>query len=410
MMIGEGFHRACSVVFVRFRRRSSSLDGWMIRKAMTTPRRFAREIFTASAVFLSLIAGSDPVSAQSAPPAPPVTLGKATRQDVPNWQRGLGTVQAFYAVQIRPHVDGTLLDVPVREGQNVKAGELLALIDPRPYQATLDSAMAKRAQDQAQLANAQADLARYVSLMRQDFASHQQVDTQTALVKGFTATIAGDDAQIAAAQLNLEFCRITAPFDARVGLRNVDPGNFVRASESTPILSIAQIEPVAVFFTSPQDLLPDIAKAMKGGKDLEVVAYGSDDKTVLDRGKLVTIDNAVDITTGTIKLKATMPNTERTLWPGQFVNARVLIGTDRNALTVPASAVQHGPDGLFVYKVETGDTVSVQPIKVSRQSDGLYIVTDGLSEGTQVVTGGQSRLQNGARFVVNQSVPAKSGS
>ena len=208
----------------------------------------------------------------------------------------------------------------------------------------------------------------------------------------------------------MEFCRITAPFDARVGLRNVDPGNFVRASESTPILSIAQIEPVAVFFTSPQDLLPDIAKAMKGGKDLEVVAYGSDDKTVLDRGKLVTIDNAVDITTGTIKLKATMPNTERTLWPGQFVNARVLIGTDRNALTVPASAVQHGPDGLFVYKVETGDTVSVQPIKVSRQSDGLYIVTDGLSEGTQVVTGGQSRLQNGARFVVNQSVPAKSGS
>lgn len=344
------------------------------------------------------------------PPPVPVTVATIARQDVPDWQHGLGTVQAFYAVQLRTHVDGTLLAVPVKEGQDVKAGEVLAVIDPRPYQAALDVALAKRAQDQAQLANAQADLRRYTALARNDFASRQQVDTQSALVKAAAATIAGDDAQVEAAKLNLDFCRITAPFDARVGLRNVDPGNFVRASEATPILSIAQIQPISVLFTLPQDQLPAIARAMRAGTP-QVVVLAGDDRTELDHGRLATIDNSVDPATGTIRLKASLPNPGRTLWPGQFVNVRVLLGIDRHVIAAPADAVQHGPNGLYVYKVEAGDTVSVQPIEVARRAGDVYVVTKGLNEGMVVVTGGQSRLRNGARIAVNPpvSAPAKAG-
>jgi multidrug efflux system membrane fusion protein len=350
----------------------------------------------------------NPASAQSGPPGVPVTVATIGRQDLPNWQHGLGTVQAYYSVQLRPRVDGTLVSVPVQEGQDVKAGELLALIDPRPYQAVLDAAMAKKQQDQAQLSNAQADLTRYSSLMRQDFASRQQVDTQAALVKQVTATIIGDDAQIEAAQLNLDFCRITAPFDGRVGLRNVDPGNFVRSSEATAIMSLVQVQPIAVTFTLPQDTLPAISKAMKVGA-LPVVVFASDDSTELDHGMLATIDNNVDTTTGTIRLKATFPNPGHTLWPGQFVYARLLLNTDRNVIAAPAAAVQHGPDGLFVYKVEPGGTVSVQPIKVSRQEGDVYQVTAGLDAGMSVVTGGQSRLQNGARIAIREPKPAAAG-
>jgi multidrug efflux system membrane fusion protein len=357
---------------------------------------------------------AEPAAAQGAPQAVPqgvpqgvpVTVGTIGRQDVPNWQRGLGTVQAYYSVQIRPRVDGTLISVPVREGQDVKAGEMLALIDPRPYQAVLDTAIAKKQQDQADLANAQADLSRYSSLMKQDFASRQQVDTQMAMVKRFTATIVGDDAQIEAAQLNLDFCRITAPFSGRVGLRNVDPGNFVRASEATSILSLTQVQPIAVTFTLPQDALPQVSKAMHAGP-LPVMVYGGDDKTELDQGTLITIDNSVDTATGTIRLKATFPNPGRTLWPGQFVNARLLIGTDQNVVVAPGAAVQHGPNGLFVYKVEPGNTVSVQPIKISRQEGGLYIVAEGLDAGAVVVTSGQSRLQNGAHITVAEPKPVQ---
>src|ERR1700733_6142595 len=196
-------------------------------------------------------------------PAVPVTVTKAVRRDVPIWLRGLGTVQANYAVQLRPRVDGTLTQVPVKEGQDVKQGDLLDVIDPRPYQAALDSATAKKQQDQAQLSNAQADLTRYSSLMRQDFASRQQVDTQQATVKQFSAAILGDDAQIEAAQLNLSFCYITSPFDGRIGLRNGDPGNVVHSAEATPIISVPQIQPIAVTFALPQDNFPAIMRAME---------------------------------------------------------------------------------------------------------------------------------------------------
>jgi multidrug efflux system membrane fusion protein len=335
-----------------------------------------------------------------------VTVTNAVRRDVPIWLRGLGTVQANYAVQLRPRVDGTLTQVPVKEGQDVKQGSLLAIIDPRPYQAALDSATAKKQQDQAQLSNAQADLARYASLVRQDFASRQQLDTQQATVKQFSAAILGDDAQVEAAQLNLSFCYITSPFDGRIGLRNVDPGNIVHSAEATPIISVTQIQPIAVTFTLPQDNLPAIMRAMEK-HTLDVVVYAGDNTTELDRGVLLTPDNTIDTTTGTIKLKATFANAHRTLWPGQFVNARLMLGTDTDVIAVAAPTVQHGPNGLFVYLVGQNDTVSLQPIQVTRQEDGVYVVSSGLTEGAVVVATGQSRLQAGAHVTVRQAQPAQ---
>jgi membrane fusion protein, multidrug efflux system len=288
------------------------------------------------------------------------------------------------------------------------------VIDPRPYQAILDAAAAKKQADQAQLANAQADLARYASLVRRDFASRQQLDTQQAVVKQLSAAILGDDAQIEAAQLNLSFCSITAPFDGRVGLRNVDPGNIVRAAEATPIVSVMQIQPISVMFTMPQDSLPAIMQAM-AQHPLEVAVYSSDNKTELDHGMLLTPDNTIDINTGTIKLKATFPNARNTLWPGQFVNARLLLGTDPDVIAVAATAVQHGPRGLFVYQLGPNNTVSVQPIEVVRQEGDIYVVASGLADGAVVVASGQSRLQAGSHVTVREAStapvsPARSGS
>jgi multidrug efflux system membrane fusion protein len=359
-----------------------------------------------------------PIGAEAQPPASgpavPVTVTSAVRRDVPIWLRGLGTVQAYFAVQLRPRVDGTLTQVPVKEGQDVKQGDLLAVIDPRPYQAALDAAVAKKQQDQAQLSNAQADLSRYASLVRQDFASRQQLDTQQAMVKQFAAAILGDDAQIEAAQLNLSFCYITSPFDGRIGLRNVDPGNIVHSAEATPIISVTQIRPISVTFTLPQDNLPAIVQAMDK-HTLDVVVYASDNKTELDRGVLLTPDNTIDTTTGTIKLKATFTNVHQTLWPGQFVNARLLLGTETNVIAVAAPAVQHGPDGLYVYQVDDNNTVKVQPIQVTRQQDDVYVVSDGLAAGAKIVATGQSRLQAGVHVTVREAqaapaAPAKSGS
>jgi multidrug efflux system membrane fusion protein len=359
---------------------------------------------------LAIGLGLDRAAAQSAPSVP-VTTTTAARRDVPVWLRGLGTAQAYYSVQLRPRVDGTLTQVPVKEGQDVKKGDLLAVIDPRPYQAALDGALAKKQQDQAQLANAQADLARYSSLVRQDFASRQQFETQQATVKQASAAIQADEAQVEMAQLNLSFSYITAPFDGRIGLRNIDPGNIVHSSEAAPILSMTQVQPISVTFTLPQDNFPSIMRAMEQ-HPLDVVVYGSDNKTELDRGVLLTPDNAIDTTTGTIKLKATFPNARRTLWPGQFVNVRLLLGIQPNVIAVAATAVQHGPSGLFVYQVGPNDTVAVQPIQVASQEDDIYVVSSGLAEGTVIVATGQSRLQAGSRVTVReaQAAPAKSGS
>jgi multidrug efflux system membrane fusion protein len=371
---------------------------------------FARR-FGLAIVGFAMIAGVPALAVAQGAPDVPVTVTTATKQDVPLWLRGLGTVQAYYGVQLRPRVDGTLTQVPVAEGQDVKQGDLLAVIDPRPYQAILDAAVAKKQQDQAQMANAQADMARYASLVQKDFASRQQVDTQVAMVKQFAAAIVGDDAQIEAAQLNLSFCYITSPFDGRIGLRNVDPGNIVHSAEATPIISVTQIQPISVTFTLPQDNLPMINAAMAKQK-LEVVVYAGDNKTELDRGTLLTPDNTIDITTGTIKLKATFPNAHNTLWPGQFVNAWLLLGTQANVVAVQSVAVQHGPAGLFVYRVASNNTVAVQPIVVAREEGGVSVISGGLEAGTSVVATGQSRLQAGSRVTVLEAKAdaTKSGS
>jgi multidrug efflux system membrane fusion protein len=343
---------------------------------------------------------------QAASPTPsvPVSVGKVTRQDVPLWLHGLGTVQAFYSVQLRPQVDGTLLQVPVTEGQVVKQGDLLAVIDPKPYQALLDAANAKKQQDLADLANARHDLERYASLAKQDFASRQQVDTQTALVNHLIAAIAGDDAQIETAQLNVRYSFITAPFGGRVGLRTVDPGNFVRAAEATSLMPLAQITPIAVTFTVPQDALPAVQDALRAGAP-PVVAYSSDDKTELDRGTLLTVDDAIDSTTGTIKLKATFPNAAAHLWPGQFVNTRLLLGTSKGVLTAPSPAVMRGQDRLYAYVLNPDQTVSVRTVEIQRDDGALAVLTKGLVEGQQVVTDGQARLLEGSHVTVVAGTP-----
>jgi len=343
-----------------------------------------------------------PATAQT-PSAPgvPVQVAAVARQDVPILLRNIGAVQAYEQVLVRARVDGTLDKVFFREGQDVKAGDPLALIDPRPYQAALDQATAKKTADQALLANAERDLARYANLARSDFASHQQVDTQQAMVAEEHANIAADDAAIANARLNLEFAHITSPIDGRTGLRLIDPGNLVHASDSQGIVSVAQIHPIAVVFTLPQETLPQVQAAMARGT-LPVQAFTPDNATLLGSGHLLTVDNAIDPTTGTYKLKAEFPNADNALWPGQFVNTSLEVGTLAKALAVPSVAVQRGPAGMFVYVVKPDGTAAMQPVVLAQDDGVVAVVARGLDEGAQVVTNGMSRLQNGSPVLVSQ--------
>jgi multidrug efflux system membrane fusion protein len=328
----------------------------------------------------------------------PVTVAPVIRQDVPILLRNIGAVQAFQAVVVRSRVDGTLDQVFFTEGQDVKRGDRLALIDPRPYAAVLAQAQAKKTYDQVQLENARRDLARTQALVRNDFASRQQFDTQTAAVGQIVATLAGDEAAIAAAQLNLDFCAITSPIDGRVGLRLLDAGNFVRASDTTSpgLVTITQIHPIAVIFTLPQDTLPRIRQAMAGGR-LPVFAYTSDDSAVLGRGELLTTDNAIDPATGTIRLKAVFPNQDDRLWPGQFINVRLQINEQKNVLTVPSVAVQRSQTKLYVFVVRPDSTVAAATVELGQDDGSTAVITKGLDDGAKVVVNGMSRLQDGTR-------------
>ncbi len=342
------------------------------------------------------------------PPGVPVSVASAARQDYPVYLSGLGSVQAFNAVLVRARVDGTLMQFAPTEGQEVKQGDLIAVIDPRPYKAALDQALAKRVQDEADLTNSRQDLARYTSLAKQDFASRQQVDTQAALVNHMVAAIAGDDAAIETAKLNLSFCYITSPIGGRVGLRQVDVGNLVHATDATGIVTITQVHPISVTFTLPQEDLPQVNAAMAQGK-LPALAYSGNDQTKLDTGELLTPDNAIDPSTGTIKLKATFPNVANQLWPGQFVNVRLLVVTLHDALTVPSVAVQHGPSGLYVYSVNSSSTVVRKDVEISQDNGRTAVIDKGIEPGDRVVTDGQSRLQNGVKVAVS-TAPRPAGS
>lgn len=351
------------------------------------------------AAFLAL---SAPALAQPAPDqGVPVTVTKAERRDVPVLAQGIGTVQPLQTVLVRARADGTLDQVLFTEGQEVAKGDLLAVIDPRPYQEALAQAVAKRAADQANLLAAQANKQRYAALAQKEFASRQQLEQSQASAGQLAAAVRGDDAAIAAAELNLSFTRITAPIAGRVGLRQVDPGNLIQASATGQgIVTIAQTKPIAVLYTMPQDKVPAIRAAQQRG-EVPVEAYASDGKTKLGDGTLLAIDALIDPATGTIRLKAAFPNAQERLWPGQFVQVRTQLDTLRNAVAVPSAAVQHGPDGLYVYLVADGSKAKLQPIEVAQDQDGVAVVSKGLDGGEQVVVAGQSRLADGARVTIS---------
>lgn len=346
-----------------------------------------------------------PTRAQVA--AVPVTTVLPVRGDVPVLARTIGTVQAFQSVVVRARVDGTLDKVLFTEGQQVKPGDVLAQLDPRPYQAILDQALAKRAANEALLANARGDLIRYADLAQSQTASRQRLDLQRANVAQAEANVHGDDASISAAQLNLTFTKITAPLEGRVGLRQIDPGNYIRAADpaSAGIVTITQIHPIALIYTLPQDTLPQVQQAMRQGK-LQVLAYSSDDRTKLSEGELLTIDSAIDAATGTIRLKAVFTNTDDNLWPGQFVNVRTRLELRRGVLTLPSAAIQRGPDGLYVFVVKPDSTAALQPVEVAQDDGHTAIVIKGLTGGEPVVLAGQSRLSIGALVVATEPKPA----
>jgi len=337
--------------------------------------------------------------------AVPVTVAPATRKDLPVLLDALGTVQALNTITVRSQVDGILVEVAFTEGQEVRRGDVLARIDPRTYAAAVAQAEAKKAQDEATLANARLDLERYVSLSRNNGASRQQLDTQRATVAQNEALVQADQAAIDAARIQLDYTTIRSPVDGRVGLRQVDQGNLVRAGDTTGLVVVTQVDPITVIYTLPQQDLPRILNAMRQGPvEVQVIAT---DGTVRATGTLLTPDNQVDQTTGTIRMKATFPNPDRQLWPGAFVNVRMLVGTIRQAVTIPLVAVQRGPDGPYAFVLKDDNTVEQRPITTGFINATDAVVARGLQPDEKVVTSGALRLNAGAQVqVIEPVVPA----
>jgi len=330
-------------------------------------------------------------------PAVPVTAGLAEPKDIPVYLTGLGTVQAFNTVVVKVRVDGQLDKVAFTEGQDVKVGDLLAQIDPRPFQAALDQAKAVKAKDEAQLKGAQVDLSRYQGLAAQNAVARQTLDTQIVLVGQLEATIQGDQAAIESAQTQLAYSTITAPLSGRTGVRLVDQGNIVHASDANGLVMITQLQPISVIFNLSDRQLTNISREMTKGP-LKVIAEGRTDHQPLGEGTLALVDNLIDQSTGTVRLKATFPNEDHALWPGQFVNIRLLLRTLQQVVTVPSTAIQRGPDGMFVYVIKPDSTVAMQPVSVGQMTDGTSVVESGLQPGDKIVVRGQYRLQPGTRI------------
>jgi multidrug efflux system membrane fusion protein len=328
-------------------------------------------------------------------PPVPVTVAVAAKQDVPVYLTGIGAVQAWFTVKVHPQIDGKLEEVLFTEGQHVKKGDVLALIDPRLFQAALDQAKAKKAQDEAMLVAADKDLTRDRTLIARNAVSEQVLDQQVAKVEQLKAAIAADAAAIETAQTQFDYTTVTAPHDGRIGMRLVDPGNLVRASDPGGIAMLTMMQPTAVVFTLPSRVLPDVRAAMRRGA-LEVTAFDQNNREALATGTLLLVDNAVDQATSTIRLKASFPNEDEKLWPGDFVNARLLVETRKNVIALPSSAVQRGQQGLFAWIVTDKNTAEPRPIEVGPISGNLTIVTAGVNEGERVVTDGQYKLQRGA--------------
>lgn len=364
-----------------------------------------------------------PVPAAAASPPVPVVVSTALQQDVPIYLIGIGAVQALNTVTIKARVDGQLDTVSFIEGQDVSAGDVLAQIDPKPFKAQLAQVRAAQTRDEAALGNARLDLQRYASLAVSQFATRQNVDTQTSLVAQLEAAIKTDQAQIDYAQVQLDYTTIHSPLSARTGVRLVDAGNIVHAADPGGLVVLTQIEPISLLFTLPEASFGAVNRAQAAqasGGSVKVTAFSGTNNDPLGEGALLLINNQIDPTTGTIQLKATFPNQNHALWPGQFVNARLLLGTRHAAITVPAAAVQRGPDGLYVYVVKTDQTTDMRPVEVAQTVAGTAVIQSGIASGDVIVVGGQLRLRAGthvstttagatAAATPQATVPAPSG-
>jgi multidrug efflux system membrane fusion protein len=352
--------------------------------------------------------GSDPKPASAranVAQVVPVSVATAERRDMPYYLTGLGSVNAYYTVSVKSRVDGQLIQVNFKEGQSVKNGELLAVIDPRPYQVALDQAQAMLFKDQATLRDAKLNYERYKGLLQSSGAmSQQQVDTQQATVDQLEGTVRNDQAAIESAKLNLVYCHITAPVSGRVGLRLVDPGNIVHASDTNAMFVITQLQPIAVLFTLPEDNLPAVSRQM-AKSTLAVDALSRDNQTKLATGKLLTIDNQIDQTTGTGKLKAVFDNKDNALWPNQFVNIRLLLEIRKDSTVIPAAAIQRGPQGSYVFVAKSDNTVEVRPVTIGFTQDNLSVIASGIAPSDVVVTDGQDKLQQGSKIDIRPAAP-----
>jgi len=338
--------------------------------------------------------------------AVPVGVATARRGDIPVFLDGLGNVTAYNTVTVHSRVDGQLMSVGFKEGQYVREGDLLAQIDPRPYQAALDQAAGALARDQAQLANAKLDLARYKELIAQDAIPKQQLDTQVATVGQNEGTVKNDQATVDAAKVQLDYTRITSPINGRVGLRLVDAGNIVHASDANGILVVTQLQPISVVFTLPEDSVPPVMRKITAGAVLPVTAYNRDKSSLLATGKLLTMDNQIDPTTGTSKLKAVFDNKESTLFPNQFVNVRLLLDTRRDQVIVPSAAILRGVQGAYVYVVGKDGTAESRPVTVGIVEGADTSIDKGLAEGETVVIDGADSILPGGKVAVAGAVPA----
>ena len=385
---------------------------------MNTPTRTRRVTLTALGTLIVLAIASywgldhtaqaaDPKPADRPAPAVVATVAKVKQQDMPIFRSGIGTVTPTQTVTVKARIDGQLDKVGFVEGQDVKAGQMLARIDPRTLQAQLAQVQATKAKDQATLANARVDLARYTKLFAEDASTQQQVDTQKALVAQLEATVKNDDAQIGYAQVQLAFTNITAPISGRVGARLVDPGNIVHAADTTGLVVINQVDPISVVFTLPEEAFQDVNRAINAAKagapQLVVQAYPRTGTELLGTGKLILLNNQIDTASGTVQLKGSFANPTHTLWPGQYVNIRLVLGERKQALTIPAAAVQRGQAGTYVYTVEADNkTVKTQPVTVATIQDGIAVIDKGVAADQTVVVDGQYKLKPGATITVAQ--------
>ena len=382
-----------------------------LRSARFCSARFAITL-TLAALASTLIScsgsgGASPAKA-NAPQTIPVTVAQAQLEDLPIYLNGLGSVTAYFTVGVKSRVDGQLIDVKFKEGEQVTKGALLALIDPRPYQVQLDQAQATLFKDQAALKDAQLNYQRYKSLLEDSGAmSQQQVDTQKAAADQLEGTVRNDEALVSNARLNLTYCHIAAPESGRIGLRQVDPGNMVHATDPNPMFVITQLQPITVLFTLPEDQLQTVSQHMKNSA-LPVDAYSRDDVTKLASGKLLTIDNEIDPTTGTGKLKAIFDNKNNELWPNQFVNVHLLLDTQKNVTVIPSAAVQRGPQGSYVFVVKADNTVEVRTVNITTTQANVSEIASGVSPNETVVTDGQDKLQANSHVQPHQTPAGQS--